>query len=281
MSLEATTSLVADLEKRHSELESAIADAVRNGKDSIKLRQDLKSAQQKLQAARSDVARLRAAERQTASEHAQKVGDVLAGDAIERITSATAPLAELLAGVSVPVFTDHAAVAGAMQNVAAARQRVNDAEEAHAKASAEVNDLATKGTAKRERHSELVRKRVTGEAGEGGSAELYALGEDMRTLSELHAAAKTSTDALVQPMHDARIALTIAESQATKIEQRLQAEHLAAHAKALDQALIAALRASQAAGAKAGVSLGAMVSPSAELRTWIGSGHVPQSYSHS
>lgn len=270
----AQESIVKDLEARDAELQSAIADRVRKGGDSTKLRAELKAAQAKLQSARADVASTQDACRQAAGQRSQKLGEVLVSDAIDRITGATAQFSELLSGVSIPDFSVHAALSPAMQNVAVARQRVIDTEAEHAIVQRAVDELVGKAAALRERHAELLRQRATGEAGEGSAAELYATAEDIRTLDEIHGAAKSKADSLLQPVHDARISLKSIEAQAEKVEHRVTAEHLADHVKALDVAYIACLRATQAEGAKAGIGIGALVSTSLALRTFVSTGQL-------
>jgi hypothetical protein len=272
MSTDSKTSILNDLEQRDAELQSAIADHVRSGGDSMKLRQELSIVQQQLQAARADVASMHAAGRKAAASATTKLGDELAGAAIDRIVGGAAPFAAILAACpDIPDFNGAPALQIAMHNVVAARTRATEAEAAHA----EVDELSRKAAAKRKRHAELSHQRVTGEAGDGSAAEMYAAGEDVRTLDSMHATAKAKADILVQPVHDARIALKYTEQQASTIEHRLAAEYLADHAKALDAALIACLRACQSEGAKDGVGIGALAKVSLELRTYVSIGVLP------
>jgi chromosome segregation ATPase len=270
--------LVNDLEKRQAEIESAIQDAVRNGDESAKLRAELKAVQQQLTVARADVASMQAHDRQAISRAVANAGDELGTAAVDRIVGGAAHFDELLAGVQVPKFDNAPAVIAQAHNVSAAQRRGAEADAAHAAATADVDELTVKVAAKRERHAELLRQRITGDAGEGSHAELYALGEDIRTLDEMHATAKAKANNLLPTVHEARIALKSAEKQAATIEHRLAAQHLADHAKALDAALVACLRACQAEGAKAGVGIGSLAPISLELRTYVSSGVLPAQF---
>lgn len=269
-------SIVKDLEARQAEIQESIQNAVRYSGESMKLRQELKGVQAKLQTARNDVATMQAAGRHAAASVTAQAGDALAGAAVDRIIGGAAPFAEILAnGVSALDFTGAPAVTAEAHNLAAAFQRVSDAEAEHESAVTELNELSDKAAAKRERHAELLRQRAAGNAGEGSHAELYAVGEDIRTLDEMHAAAKAKAGDLLQPVHEARNALKGAEKQAATIEHRLVAEHLAAHVKALDAALVACLRACQAEGSKSGLGIGVLVQVSLDLRTFVSTGAIP------
>jgi len=275
----AQESIVKDLEARQTEIQESIQNAVRSGGESMKLRHELKSVQQQLQNARNDVATMRAHGRQLAARTSAQIGDELAGDAVDRISGASVQFGEILAaGIPALNFSGSAAVAAAAHNVAAARQRVADAEAIHTDATAEADKLATRKAEIETRRAEIGRQRISGETGEGSAAELYALGEDSRTISELHAAAKVVADGLVQPVHEARIALRGHEKHGSTVEFRLQAEHLASHARALDAALVECLRATQAAGMKAGVGIGALFQTSLDMRTFISTGAIPQPF---
>ena len=275
----AQESIIHDLEKRQAELGTSIKDAVRDGASSTQFRAELKSVQQQLTTARSSVAAMQSRASQAAAQRVTQLGDVLADDAVGRITGAAERFGDVLAnGAPAIDFSNAPAVRAALQNVAAARARISEAERVHADAAAEADKLATRKTEIGTRKNELQQQRISGEAGEGSHAELYALGEDHRTISEMHSAAKAKADGLLQPVQDARNALKGAEKQAAIVEHRLQAEHLAAHAKALDAALVACLRDAQAAGARAGVGIGALIQASLELRTWISTGAVTRPY---
>jgi exonuclease VII small subunit len=274
----AQESIVRDLEARQVELQTAIQNVVRGGGGSMQLRNELKSVQDQLQSARDDVASAQARGRHVAARASAQAGAALTGAAMSRITGASATFGEILAaGVPAIDFSGSAAIESAMQNVAAARQRVTNAEAEHEASTREVDELAGKATAKRARHAELVQQRVdTGS--ESGAAELYALSEDTRSLDAMLLTAKTTADALLPPVNAARIELKNAESSAAKVEYRLQAEHLAAHARALDAALIECLRAAQAAGMKAGVGIGAIFQASLDMRTFVSTGVIPQPF---
>ena len=276
MSLEAKNSLISDLEQRQLELQASINDAARSGADSMKPRQEMKAVYQKLQAARADVASMEAAGRQAAARATEQVGNDLTDAAIDRIVGGAAQFGDVLAAGAPPVdFTGAPALSAAMLNLAAARARVSEAEAVHADAAAEVEELAGKAAAKRDRHSELSRQRISGEAGEGSAAEMYATHEDIGTLERMHETAKSKADALLPAVHDARNALRTSEKQVATIEHRLTAEHLAAHAKALDAALVSCLRKCQVTGARAGIGIGALAPISLELRTYVSSGVLP------
>jgi hypothetical protein len=270
----AQESILRDLEQRQAELQNQIADTVRNGGESMKLRHELKSVQAELQNARNDVAAMQAHGRQLAARASARVGEELTGAAIDRITGASAQFGAILAaGIPAIDFSGSAAVASAMQNVAAARQRVTNAEAEHEASTREVDELFGKAQAKRARHAELVRQRVdTGS--ESGAAELYALSEDTRSLDAMLLTAKTTADALLPSANAARIELKNTELSASKAEFRIQAEHLVQHAKMLDKALIECLRDAQTAAQKAGITLGGLARPSADLRHWISTGAV-------
>jgi chromosome segregation ATPase len=267
MSIE-KSSIVSDLEERQNEIQAAIQDAARNGGNSMKLRQELKDVQQKLQAVRADVASMQAAGRQAASRATGQAGNALAGAAIDRIMGAADPFAELLAnGVPAVDFTGVPAVQAAAHNVAAARTILNDALGDHESATRDVEDLTSKITSKRHRHSELTRQRVeTGS--ESGAAELYAISEDVKTLDEMRIAAQTKADRLMAAVNEARPALTAAEKQAAKVEAQLAARHLADHAGALERAYLACLRECQSVAAKAGVTLGSLHQATHELKAY-------------
>lgn len=274
MSLQAKTALISDLEDQESELQTAINNAARDGVDTLKPRGQLKTVQAKLTAERHDVASIQAAGREAAAHATGKIGDELAGVAIERIVSNTRQFAEVLtAGVPSLDLNGHANVTSAMHNVAGARQVLADAEAEHASAVAEVNDLSGKIATKRQRHAELVQQRVS-TGSESGAAEIYALSEDVRTLDAMHVAASVKATSLAQPVNDARISLRNIEMQAAKIEHRVAADHLEQHARALETAYLDCLRACQAEGAKAGVTLGALHPTSLALRTWVTAGHL-------
>jgi hypothetical protein len=271
-------SIVQDLEARQAEIQESIQNAVRSGGESMKLRQELKAVQARLQTARNDVATAQAAGRHADSRATTKAGDALAGAAVDRIVGGATQFAELLAAVQVPDFTSHASVSSAMQNVAAARQRVAEAEAAQVTAAVDVDNLAGKIAVKRERQDELTLQSLADEVGQGSHAERYSISEDLATLQAMHKTAQESANALTQPVNDARIALSAITAQAAKIEHRIAAEFLAAHARQLEAAYISCLRACQAEGAKAGVGIGALVEKGIDLRSWVGSGLIPKPF---
>jgi predicted nucleic acid-binding Zn-ribbon protein len=271
-------SIAKDLEARQAEIQDSIQNAVRYGGESMKLRQELKVVQDQLQIARNEVATIQSAGRQAAARVTGKVGDELGVAAIDRIVGGATQFAELLAAVQVPDFASHASVSSAMQNVAAARQRVADAEAAQVTAAVEVDNLAGKIAVKRERQDELTRQSLADEVGQGSHAERYSISEDLATLQAMHKNAQESANALTQPVNDARIALSAVTAQAAKIEHRIAAEFLAAHARQLEAAYISCLRACQAEGAKAGVGIGALVEKGIDLRSWVGSGLIPKPF---
>lgn len=266
----AREAVVRDLETIHCELKRGLESAIRSGSSTEKLRGKLSENAEKLDAARAELHAAQDAERQQGANALHAAATSLADEAVGRIAGAAEAL--IFPAVFAPDFTSAPAIAAAAANVVAARSTLAEAEADHESAQRDVDDLARKLAAKRARHADLSQERVS-TGSEGGAAEMYALSQDAETLAAMHKQAQAKANALLAPVNVARVALNTAQAQATRVEARLLAEHLAEHARQLDLAYTSCLRAIQEAGARAGgagagAGVSALIEPSLALRTW-------------